>query len=89
MSAYENECVAAGLDIKKVEALAKRLERAGLDAEKLGLFIFGGSGSGTLRFSRQDKAPLIIADWLGGNFDGGDGAEDEDDEGLAVGEYSG
>lgn len=35
-------CCAAGIDPRKVESLAKRLAKLGKEADKMGLFIFGG-----------------------------------------------
>lgn len=84
--ANEEECRAAGLDPSKVEAIARRLERAGRDAAALGLHVFGGSGSGTLRFDTS-KGPLVVARMLGGSWDGGDGGTDVDEDGLLRGEF--
>lgn len=64
------ECRAAGLNAKKVEALAKRISELGVEAEHLGLTIFG-CGEGSLR-QRQGDHPLIVA-YLDGYFDGGAG----------------
>jgi len=75
MYVNEAECEKAGLSEKEVEKIAKGLSRYALMAKKLGLGIFGGSGSGTLRYSDDsDSGPLIVAG-LDGDFDGGDGAE--------------
>lgn len=71
---HEDECAAAGLDPEAVKGIARRISRAALDARRLGLTVFGGSGSGSLRFDDGGNGPLIVAD-LGGSFDGGDGAE--------------
>jgi hypothetical protein len=87
MSANFDECEAAGLDFKTVDRIAKRLERAGRDAAKLGLTVFGGAGSGSLRIRPDPLGPqLIIADINGGSWDGGDGAERYGDDGLKWGE---
>ncbi len=79
------ECTAAGLDPDEVERIARRLERAGRDAKKLGIHIFGGSGSGSLRFDTPE-GPLIVAQLTGGSWDGGDGGTMPDSEGLMRGE---
>ena len=88
MYVNEDECEAAGLDPKKVESIARRLSAAGREADKLGITIFGGSSSGSLRIhdkkGPQERA-LILAD-IDGYFDGGDGGYKEDDEGLLRGE---
>jgi len=85
----DNECIKAGLDPDEVERIAKGLSRYGRQAKKLGLTIFGGSGSGTLRihddpYDMNGRA-LIVAS-VNGDIDGGDGACGEDDEGLLRGE---
>lgn len=86
MSAYLKECEKAGLDIKKVDSIARRISKAAKEAKEIGIEIFGGSGTGTLRYyDDHDKRPLLIAD-LDGIFDGGDGAAIEDDEGFLRGE---
>lgn len=91
MHAYENECEAAGLDPKEVERIAKGLSRYARQADKLGIGIFGGSGSGSLRFrdeagkNIEDGRALVIAD-IDGQFDGGDGACDDAADGLLRGE---
>ncbi|WP_217495096.1 hypothetical protein [Vibrio sonorensis] len=46
---HEDECIAAELDPKEVRRIAKGLTRYAKQAEALGLTIFGGSGSGSLR----------------------------------------
>lgn len=91
MSVCEEECNRAGLDKAKVAALARRLSRAAKDADAMGLTIFGGSGSGSLRWrdpysNDRFSGPLVVAHIRGWNFDGGDGAEREDEYGLLRGE---
>lgn len=81
----ETECVAAGLDPKKIAAIARRIERAAQDARKLGLHIFGGTGTGSLRFDDGGKSPLIVAT-MAGWWSGGCGAEHIDPDGLIRGE---
>ena len=49
----------------EVRKLMLRLNRAGRDAKRLGLSIFGGSGSGSLRESNQ----LVVASLDGHNCD--------------------
>ena len=91
MSGLQAECAAAGLDERKVTALASRLARAARDARKMGLTVFGGSGAGSLRWRKPGEtnprlAPLVVAHIDGFNFDGGDGAEHQDEDGLWRGE---
>jgi hypothetical protein len=49
--------------------------------------VFGGSGSGTLRFVDGGNGALVVAD-LDGLFGGGDGANNSRDDGLLRGEYA-
>ena len=85
--ANETECEAAGVDPAKVESIARRLSKAAREAQAMGLTVFGGSGTGSLRFCDSDeKGNLVVAD-LDGVFDGGDGAADRDGAGLLRGEY--
>ena len=76
MFANVDECKAAGLDPKKVERVARGLSKWGKEAEKLGIYVFGGSGSGTLRLhDPEEPHHLIVADlacpllWDGGAGD--------------------
>lgn len=86
----EDECDRADLDHKKVASIVRRLERAAADAKALGLTIFGGSGSGSLRWHGDGndyrQGALVVAHIRGQNFDGGDGAEHQDEMGLTRGE---
>jgi len=83
---YENECKAADLDTKEVKRIAAGISRYAKQAQKLGLEVFGGSGTGTLRINDNlAQCQLIVAD-LDGKFDGGDGATNEDESGLLRGE---
>lgn len=89
MTLRKKECEAGGVDPEKVRRLAMRLSRAGRDAHKMGITIFGGSGSGSLRIHDkphdvQGKA-LVLAE-LDGRFDGGDGGCCESEDGLMRGE---
>ncbi len=77
----ERECEAAGLDLKKVRSIASRIERAALEAQAMGIQVFGGSSTGTLRFDDGKGPPLIIA-VMDGNWSGGDGGEMPGDDGL-------
>lgn len=65
-------CDKAGIPIKDVMSIMRRLSKAGKDAQSLGIKIFGGSGHGSLRIEVGGRA-LVLAD-LDGMFDGGDGA---------------
>jgi len=76
----ENACAVLGIDPKEVARLARRLERIGKDAQRLGLTVFGASGSGCLVAeaptqlqSRNGEMNLMeVASVLGRGFDGGD-----------------
>lgn len=86
MWAQHDECKAAGVDIRKIESIARRISKAGKEAAAMGVNIFGGSGTGSLRFDdRSGKGSLILAG-LDGIFDGGDGAVMLDDTDLERGE---
>ena len=85
-SINENECEAAGLNPSDVKRIAQGLSRYAKEAQKLGIQVFGGSGSGDLRFDDGGNGKLILAD-LDGDFDGGDGAAGESDDGLIRGEF--
>jgi hypothetical protein len=89
MSMYIKSIEKAGLDEKKVSSIASRLSKVAREAGAMGITIFGGSGSGSLRFYNPADGitgrPLVIAD-LDGHFDGGDGACWEDEEGCLRGE---
>ena len=80
-----DECEAAGLDIKKVKSIARRLSKALLEANALGMEGFG-SGEFTLRYKDyEDKGDLIIAN-LDGVCDGGAGDQADYGDDLIRGE---
>lgn len=88
MIVYEDECRAQGVDPKKVRSIAMRLERAARDAQKLGLLVFGGAHSGSIRGDDDPKRSmgrLILAD-VSGSWDGGDGGACPAEDGLMRGE---
>jgi hypothetical protein len=82
---YE-ECLAAGLNEKEVNRIARGISRYAKQAEKLGLTVFGGS-SGRLDFDDKGTGsePLVIA-VLDGTYDGGCGSTNLDENGLTRGE---
>jgi hypothetical protein len=69
------ECKAAKVDAGKVRDLAKRLSACGLEAQRMGLVIFG-SGEGRIQQLRGDY-PLVVA-YIDGAFDGGAGIPSSD-----------
>ncbi|SEI11449.1 hypothetical protein SAMN05660691_03825 [Rheinheimera pacifica] len=85
-SVNEKECEAAGLNPLDVKRIAQGLSRYAKEAQKLGIEVFGGSGSGSLRFDDRGNGNLFLA-VLDGDFNGGHGAADESDDGLIRGEY--
>jgi hypothetical protein len=87
MSINKPECLAAGLDPAEVARIARGMSRYARQAQALGLCVFGGAGSGSLRFDDGGRGALVVAD-IDGLFDGGDGASNEDAEGLLRGEYA-
>jgi hypothetical protein len=83
---HEKECEAAGLDPKEVLRIARGISKYAKQAQALGIQVFGGSGTGSLRFPDGWNGDLVLAD-LDGTFDGGDGkANDFGDDGLMRGE---
>lgn len=85
MQIYEREIEAAGLDVDEVKRVARGLERYAKQAQAMGMIIFGGSGSGSLRARDDQEQCLVVAD-IGGQFDGGEGATQPDADGLMRGE---
>lgn len=85
MNIYEREIEAAGLDVEEVKRIARGMERYAKQAQAMGMIVFGGSGSGTLRARDDQEQCLILAD-IGGHFDGGDGGYGPDPDGLMRGE---
>ncbi|AJY53216.1 hypothetical protein [Halomonas sp. KO116] len=79
-----DECEAAGVDPNEVKKIAAGLSRYAKQAERLGLTVFGGSGTGMLRTDSGKQGALILA-VLDGDFDGGDGGTDVDQNGLQRG----
>ena len=71
----KKECLKAGLDIKKVASIARKLSKAGKEAAEIGLCIFGGSGTGTLRYDEANRKGNLIVGCIDGDYDGGDGAQ--------------
>lgn len=70
-------CEQFGLDPKRVLSIARRLSRAAVEARQMGMFVFGGSGDGSLRVTAAEiQGPGFsdVAD-LDGTFDGGDGGD--------------
>ena len=87
MPVNEKECEVAGVDPTVVKGLLRRCEALGRDCAKYGITIFGGSGSGDLRFDEHSAdGALILAPIINGHWDGGDGSYIEDSQGLIRGE---
>jgi hypothetical protein len=83
---YIPECEAAGVDPEAVRRIARRLSAAAREAEALGLHVFGGTGTGTLRSRDAGDGALVLAK-IDGAFDGGDGGYGpEEPDGLLRGE---
>lgn len=85
MHVYEREVEAAGLDVEEVKRIARGLERYAKQAQAMGMIVFGGSGSGSLR-ARDGQEQCLVLAHIGGHWDGGDGAAQEDADGLMRGE---
>lgn len=89
MSARDAECEFAGVDVTRVAALSRRLAACAKEARSLGLEIFGGSGTATIRARVDDhrSGALIVAEVSGPCvWNGGDGATHEKADGLMYGE---
>ena len=83
---HEDECKAAGKDVKAIKSVARKLYSISKEMDRLGVYVFGGSGSGTVRFNDGKGGPLVLAH-CGQGFDGGDGAcDDNGPDGLMRGE---
>jgi hypothetical protein len=76
MTVDDERCERFGLDPRKVASIARRLSRAAREADELGLTIFGGSGTGTLRYRPHGGGTSAEVASLDGVFDGGDGGDD-------------
>ena len=79
-SVLEKECDYAGLDVKEVTAIARGLSKYAMRAHKLGLLIFGASGTGQLRWIEDaidHNGHALIVAFLDGDFCGGDGSVGE------------
>ena len=70
----EDKCSEFGLDPKRVASIARRITKAAMEAHSIGLVVFGGSGSGSLRISGRGVSGSVA--YLDGSFDGGDGGDD-------------
>ena len=62
------------------------LSRYARQAQAIGIEIFGGSGSGSLRYVDGPEGKLIVTD-IDGHVDGGDGGSLLSDDGLLRGEF--
>lgn len=70
----EDKCSELGVDPKRVQSIARRISKAAVEAHSIGLVVFGGSGSGSLRISGRGISGTVAE--LDGRFDGGDGGDD-------------
>lgn len=69
-----DKCEELGLDPKLVESIARRISVAATEARSMGLKVFGGSGTGSLRLFGKGCSGEVAT--LDGVFDGGDGGDD-------------
>lgn len=75
---HDEECFAAGVDPSEIRKIANGLARYAKQAKDMKLIIFGGSGSGTLRFAddlSDEHGLLVVATIHEGCWDGGDGSQ--------------
>lgn len=63
-----------GLDGKAVASIARRISKAALEAKRMGIGVFGGSGTGSMRLIGRGISGTVAE--LDGSFDGGDGGDD-------------
>lgn len=85
MLVYEDCCEVAGIDKKEVKRIAKALSKYIKEANKLGMIVFGGSTNGSLMYDDNDSeysGQRLVLAHLDGETEGGDGACDEDHNGL-------
>lgn len=85
MQINEREIEAAGLDVDEVKRIAKGIEKYAKQAKAMGMIVFGGSDYGSLR-ARDGQEQCLILAHISGHWDGGDGAEELDEDGLWRGE---
>jgi len=91
---FKEECDVTGINPEKLRSVARRLNQAVRDLDKLGLLVFGGSGNGTIRvpgtgddsLSSTHCGNIIVAYLDGTNWDGGDGGAGDGSDGLRRGE---
>lgn len=78
MTVYEDQCRKYNLDPERVASVARRVSRAAKEARAMGLVIFGGAGSGSLRAvsAGEDTGTRAEVADLGLGFDGGDGGDE-------------
>lgn len=86
MRVYPRGCAQCSVDPHDVARLLRRLEAAAREADRLGLIIFGGSGSGSVRYPDGGAGHVVVGDLDVGWWDGGDGACREDENGVLRGE---
>jgi len=67
------------IDIKKARSAVGRLNKASRELTAMGLTIFGGAHSGSVR-CMSNSPGRVLAD-LDGSFDGGDGGGENWDDG--------
>lgn len=73
----EELCERFGLDPRRVLSIARRISKAAMEAREMGLTVFGGAHSGSLRVDdavTQGPGYSEVAE-LDGSFDGGDGGD--------------
>lgn len=85
------EIEAMGLDEKQIRSIARRVEKAMSEADKLGVYLFGGGGGPQLRFDdeyRDERGPVVIGTLGGFRAEGGDGSAGPCiEDGLERGEF--
>ena len=82
MKVNMKECRYQGVDPKRVQSAARRISRAMRDLKDMGLELFGGTWSATIRGDNS----LILAEMNECRTSGGCGAQAEGRDGLIRGE---
>jgi hypothetical protein len=79
MRVREDACSRLGLDPKAVARAARRLQRAALDLNSMGLYLFANAGRGYIVFPTDlGWDGLMEVAFVEGMFDGGDNDLDGD-----------
>lgn len=82
MKINKNECESQGVELRKLKNISKRLSKCLKEIDELGLSVFGGTWSLTVRGADE----LIIAEFDECITSGGCGTQSVSEDGLIRGE---